>query len=211
MIATTRALCELYGAKLGEERLASFALAVETEDLGIVAGLQDRVTQAFGGLVFMDFADRGSKGSGEPARHGLYEQLRRELLPPLLIAWRADAGGHSGEVHASLRERHRRGEEVVHLTIGELARAAREARAALLTGDVKRFCGCVDQSFDLRRRMLDLDGRCVEMIETARASGASANYTGSGGAIVAVCPQPRRLATVEQALRCTGCDVRQYP
>jgi shikimate kinase len=49
--------------------------------------------------------------------------------------------------------------------------------------------------------MLELDPRCVEMIETARAAGACANYTGSGGAIVAVCRDEQHRAEVRQALR----------
>jgi len=40
------------------DRRPALALAVETEDLGIAAGLQDRVAQAYQGLVFMDF-ERG--------------------------------------------------------------------------------------------------------------------------------------------------------
>ncbi len=88
------------------------ALAVETDELGIAAGLQDRVTQAHGGLMFMDF----SPSAGAHA----YERLDPALLPPLLIAWRADAGGDSGAVHAPLRERHARGEPVVVDALQEL-------------------------------------------------------------------------------------------
>ena len=70
----------------------------------------------------------------------------------------------------------------------ELGALARRARVALLQRDHAELRRCVDRSFDARQRMLELDPRHVEMVECARASGASANYTGSGGAIVAVCP-----------------------
>ena len=70
-IAVIRALCELHAVELDPVEVAELALAVETEELGIVAGLQDRVVQAYGGLVFMDF--------GEPR----YESLDPRLLPPL--------------------------------------------------------------------------------------------------------------------------------
>jgi glucuronokinase len=203
VIAVVRAQCGLHGVALEPDQLAAFALAVETEDLGIVAGLQDRVAQAYEGLTFMDFGTR-SNGSG---LHGTYEQLDPALLPPLLIAWRSEAAGHSGEIHSSLKARHQIGEPLVAETMASLAASAREARAALLEGDLKRFGECVDRTFDLRRRLVPLDPLCTEMIEVARGCGASANYTGSGGAIVAVCPGERGLDAVADALDAIGCGV----
>lgn len=198
VIAIVRALCELYELDIEPAAMAELALAVETEELGIVAGLQDRVVQAHGGLVFMDF------GTGDGGR---YEQLDASLLPPLVIAWRGDAASTSGDVHGGLRERHRRGEPVVRESMMALAAAAREAREALRAGDRRRFGECVDRSFDLRHTMLELDPRCVEMIEVAREAGASANYTGSGGAIVAVGLDEVHAAEVADALERAGSRV----
>jgi glucuronokinase len=199
VIAVIRALCRVHGVELDPAALAELALAVETEDLGIVAGLQDRVAQAYEGLVFMDFAEAGA-----------YWRLDAEVLPPLVVAWRTDAAASSGAVHERLRERHRRGEAQVHRAMGELAEAAREAREALLAGDHDRFAGCVDRSFDLRRRMLELDPRSAEMVRVARGAGAGANYTGSGGAIVAVCRDDRHAGAVAGALERLGCGAAQY-
>ena len=198
VIAVLRALVDLYGGEIGPAELAELALATEVQELGIAAGLQDRVTQAYGGLVFMDF-DRGSG----PAR---YERLAVDLLPPLLVAWRADASGDSGAVHGPLRDRHASGEPAVVAAMAELGALAREAREALVGSDQPRFSRCVDASFDVRRRLLELDPRHVEMIECARACGAGANYAGSGGAIVAVCcdglGQVTRLGRELGALGC---------
>jgi hypothetical protein len=66
----------------------------------------------------------------------------------------------------------------------------------------------VDATFDARRRMLPLDPRHVEMVEVARESGAAANYTGSGGAIVAVCDDPAHRERVAAHLRAVGCAVK---
>lgn len=195
VIAVTRALSELHGVKLAPARLAEFALAVETEDLGIVAGPQDRVVQAHEGLMFMDF--------GSPPR---YERLDRGLLPPLLIAWHDAAAGHSGEIHGSLQDRHR-ADATVRRAMRGLADTARSARAALLDRDIDRFEESVDATFEIRRELMDLDPVCVEMIETARARGASANYTGSGGAIVAVCHDDHQADEVQRALLRIGCGV----
>lgn len=194
VIATLRSLCDLYGVELERTKLALLALSIERDDLGIAAGLQDRVAQSFGGLTFMDFAPGGG-----------YEPLDRELLPPLVVAWRDDSSAHSGVVHGDLRARFDNGEAVVVDSMTRLARLARGARAALLKGDRAAFMACVGASFDVRRQMLDLDERHVAMIERARACGAGANYTGSGGAIAAACHDDAHLAEVTAALRELGC------
>jgi glucuronokinase len=56
IVATLRCLMEFYGIDIPREVQASLALSVETEELGIAAGLQDRVIQVYEGLVYMDFA-----------------------------------------------------------------------------------------------------------------------------------------------------------
>jgi glucuronokinase len=198
-IATLRALCELHSVSLGRSELAELALAVETEELGITAGLQDRVAQAYAGLTFMDFApDAG------PDR---YEQLDRGLLPPIVVGWHTGAGGESNVVHSGLRERFERGERIVLECLAELARLGRGARHALLARDTAQFMRCVDRSFDARRRLIDLDPRHVAMVECARACGAGANYAGSGGAIVAVCADERQRQAVSRALAELGCGM----
>jgi glucuronokinase len=199
VIAVLRALCGLYGVELAATELAELALAVEVEGLGIVAGLQDRVVQAYGGLMFMDFDPAAG-----PDR---YEQLDPAQLPPVLVAWRADAGGESHAVHAPLRERHARGEAAVVAALDELGALARRGRDALLAGERLELARCVDSSFEQRRRMLSLDPRHVEMVECARFCGASANYAGSGGAIVAVCAGDAQRAHVAAELQALGCDV----
>jgi glucuronokinase len=194
VIAVLRALCALHGVALDRARMAELALAIETEDLGIAAGLQDRVAQAYGGLVFMEFGDGGA-----------YEQLAAELLPSLVVAWRADAAQDSGDVHASLRTRLEAGDATAVAGMKELAEIARAARAALIARDHERLARTADESFDVRRRLLALDPRHVELVERARALGAGANYTGSGGAVVAVCRDQTHAATAARALAELGC------
>jgi galactokinase/mevalonate kinase-like predicted kinase len=194
VIATLRALCELHEVSLDRAELATLALAVEREELGIAAGLQDRVAQSYGGLTFMDFAAGGG-----------YEPLEMGLLPPVVVAWRGDTSAHSGIVHGDLRSRFDAGEEVVRGAMNRLAELAREARSALVSGDHAAFGACVDASFDARREMMELDARHVAMIDRARACGAGANYTGSGGAIAAVCRDETHRTEVTAALRELGC------
>ena len=87
-----------------------------------------------------------------------------------------------------------------------LATAARRARDAVVEDDIAELRRCVDASFDLRRSILALDPRHVEMIELARAAGASANYTGSGGAIVCVCTNDGERLAVSEALAEARCE-----
>jgi glucuronokinase len=194
VIAVLRALCALHGTTLDPTPMAELALAIETENLGIAAGLQDRIVQAYGGLVFMEFGDRGA-----------YEQLASALLPPLVVAWRADAAQNSGDVHASLRTRLTAGDTTAVAGMKELAELARAARAALTAGDHERLARSADKSFDVRRRLVALDPRHVELVERARALGAGTNYTGSGGAVVAVCRNHAHAGEVAQALAELGC------
>jgi glucuronokinase len=195
VISTLRALCRAYGVTLAPAELASFALAVETEELGIAAGPQDRLAQAYGGLTFMDF---GGDRRNEP--------LPPSLLPPLLIAWRPDAAQSSDDVHRELRIRFELGDASISDSMSELAGLARAARAALVAGDRARLGAAVDGSFDLRRRMVSLEPRHVEMVECARSLEARANFTGSGGAIVAVCRDERHRDGVTAGLAQIGCE-----
>jgi glucuronokinase len=177
--------------------MAELALRIEVDDLGIAAGLQDRIAQTHDGLTFMDF------GAPGPA---MVRPLEAARLPPLLVAWRPDSGGHSGEVHAPLRDRHADGEPVVLEAMRTLTCAAHEAAQAISDGDHAALCTAVDASFDARRSMLALDPRHAEMIACARAAGAAANYAGSGGAIVAVCTDTAQRARVRVALARISCE-----
>src|SRR6476659_6172338 len=87
VIATLRALSALHDEPLDPMTVARLALAAEAEDLGVAAGPQDRVVQAHGGLLSMDFADN------------TVERLDPAGLPPLFVAWSAHTAQHSGHVH----------------------------------------------------------------------------------------------------------------
>ena len=192
--ATVRALCALHGHALAPDELAEMVLAVEVEDLGIAAGPQDRYAQAHEGLVLMDFA--GARPRVEP--------MRPALLPALYLAWRSGAAEASHAVHGGLRER---GDEPrVRAGMQRLAGHARAAARALHDGDPAGFARALDASFDERAALVDLDPRHEAMVRAARAAGASANYAGSGGAIVGTLPADG-LVPVARALRALDCEV----
>jgi glucuronokinase len=172
VIAVLRALAAATDTALDERTLAREALKAETEELGIAAGPQDRLVQAFEGLLYMDFADD---------RH---EPLDPGLLPPLFVAHRDEDGEPSQTLHRGLRSRHEAGDAAVHAGMRRLAELTATARAALLAGDAETFAACVSGSFDVRASMVEVDERERRGIDVARAHGLHANYAGSGGAVV---------------------------
>src|SRR5207247_1909841 len=56
IVAALRCLMDFYEVVIPREVQPSLVQSVETEELGIAAGLQDRVIQVYEGLVYMDFA-----------------------------------------------------------------------------------------------------------------------------------------------------------
>ena len=174
VVATLRALGALAGEPIPETDLPALALAVETDDLGITAGPQDRVVQTLGGLVFMDFAS------------GRHRRLDATLLPALFVAWRPGAGTSSGAAHSGVRNRHRDGDPAIRTAMRTLATLARDATAALEASDHDAFAGALTAGYEIRERIFDLDPRHTAMIGRARALKLPATYTGSGGAIVGV-------------------------
>ncbi|KAJ1617171.1 hypothetical protein T492DRAFT_503876 [Pavlovales sp. CCMP2436] len=155
-------------------------LDVEEKELGISAGLQDRVIQWYGGLVAMDFA---------PAtpRESAYTRLPVELLPPLYLAYNTRLLGDSGKVHSPVRARFAAGDPEVVQGMATLAALANLAVTALHAGDYGALCDAMDENFNLRRRIYFdkvVGARNLEMISLARTHGLAAKFTGSGGACI---------------------------
>jgi glucuronokinase len=182
VISALRALCEVRSDLIERELLPSFALACETEELGIAAGLQDRVVQSYGGMVFMDFDPAVVAELG----HGRYVPLDRALLPALVVAYRPEAATDSGVAHAPMHERFEAGDPAVVETMAAIAALAHVGREALLSKDRERLGALMDRNFELRQRIYELDPRHTAMIEAAHSVGAAANFAGSGGAVVAL-------------------------
>ena len=183
----------------------SLALSVETEELGIAAGLQDRVIQVYEGLVYMDFARERMQ---EHQRPGL---RRVRAAGPGTAAARCTwpiaptPANRPRSFTTTSRHRFRQGEPAVVAAMGRFADLTVQARQALREGDHARFGRLLDANFDLRRSICRLAAAQVEMVASARRAGATAQFAGSGGAIVGTCADEetfRRLATALQAIGC---------
>jgi galactokinase/mevalonate kinase-like predicted kinase len=194
VIAALRALCSLYDVSIPREELPGLALSVETEGLGIDAGLQDRVAQTYEGLTYMDFDPQAMEARGR----GSYEELDPARLPPLLVAYETAAAEASSRPHGDLRARYERGEPEIVGAMDEIAALANEGRDCLMASDHQGLRQALDRNFEARKRLYPLNPRHVRLVELARSLGASANYAGSGGAIVAI---PGEGTTAEELLR----------
>ena len=191
-----KALMRFFDFTLPKEEQANLILAVERDELGISAGLQDRVSQVYQGMVYMDFDRDYMEASG----HGRYEELDAGLLPNLYIAYRTDLSEGSETVHNDMRRRFLRKEpEVLDAILfwRELTDAVREA---LLAGRPETIGKLLDANFDRRAQILMIGEGNLAMVQTARSVGASAKFTGSGGAIIGTYEDERMFDALEQKL-----------
>lgn len=182
IVAMFRALMQFYQIEIPQPLLPNLILATETNELGITAGLQDRVIQCYEGCVYMDFDRTLLESRG----YGTYEPLDAQLLPKLYIAYNTDLGKQSGRVHNDVKARWLKGEPTVVETMSAIADVARQGREALLQHDTEVLHALINRNFDLRKQIYTISDRNQLLIDTARACGASASFTGSGGSIIGV-------------------------
>jgi glucuronokinase len=187
--ATICALKKFYEIDIPKPLQPGLVLSVETDELGISAGLQDRVIQTYEGCVYMDFDETAMQAQG----HGTYEPLDPALLPSLYIAYKTELGKVSGQVLNDIRTRFKNGDPLVIDTLREIAALADKGREALRAYDIARLNELVNRNFDLRCRIMKISPSNMEMIETARACGASASFAGSGGSVVGIYPNDETL------------------
>ena len=206
IVATLRALIEFYGVEIAEQVQPSLALSVETRELGLSAGLQDRVIQVYDGFVFMDFSpERMQMQSGLIC--GAYERIDPQQLPPLYFAWGTDHSEPTEVFHNNLRYRFNNGEADVVAAMHGFAKLAEDARKALINRDAEKFADCIDRNFDLRQSICRLPRNQVAMVEAARSVGATAKFAGSGGAIVGTYRDDAMLRSLTVNLASIGCRV----
>ena len=180
VIATLRALIKFYNIKIPLEKLPSLALSAEVDELGINAGLQDRVIQAYEGCVYMDF----EKEYMQKKEHGQYKRIETSLLPNFYIAYKTELGKVSGKVLNTIKSKYDNGDEFVINTLAEIASLAETGKEAIQNKDYKKLGVLINRNFDLRKQIMEISESNLKMIKIARECGASAKFPGSGGAII---------------------------
>lgn len=208
VLGTLSALARFFEVSIDPTHLANLALEVETQELAIPAGLQDRVAQAFGGLVYMDFAREYMEEYG----YGSYEKMDQALLPPLYVAYLERVGEGTEVPHADLRRRYDEGDPHVRGVMSELADLVLEFRDALEKGDIRRLKALMNRNFDLRASILPISEANWQLVNEARNAGAPAKFCGSGGAVVGVCEDESAFQAFAEALARVGArTIRPVP
>ena len=180
IIATLKALMKFYDVHIPSPVLPTLALQAETQEMGINAGLQDRVIQCYEGCVYMDFNEQQMAEHG----HGKYLLLDASLLPKLYIAYKTNLGKVSGTVFNDIRSKFDKGDAHVIQTLQDIASLADKGMQAINKGDHAELSSLINQNFDNRCKIMSISPSNMELVQTARSCGASASFTGSGGAII---------------------------
>mmetsp|Transcript_13927 Transcript_13927/g.20845 ORF Transcript_13927/g.20845 Transcript_13927/m.20845 type:complete len:599 (-) Transcript_13927:588-2384(-) len=186
IIALFRALLKFFGLTLNDLRIEKYDLPrmildVEKVELGISAGLQDRVIQVYGGLVRMDFS---SSQKDAPSRYTSYPV---GLLPVAYLAYDAIAGGDSGKVHSTVKQRWLDKDATLIAGMKQLGEYADEAIRCLETQNYSLLAKLAESNFAMRRSLYGdavVGARNIRMVELAKEKGLSAKFTGSGGALL---------------------------
>lgn len=178
--ACLKAICLFYEVYIAPAIFANLVLSVENNELGISAGLQDRVAQAFEKPVFMDFNKEIMAKQG----FGNYQILNNTTFPNFYIAFRKNLSEGTEILHNNLKARFNIGEEKVLQAMDRWGEITEEFKIALQNDECETMHNLINENFDLRRSLVPISKGNIEMVELARSVGASAKFTGSGGAII---------------------------
>lgn len=177
--AAMKAMMQFYGIDIPKPVLANLILAVEKKELNISAGLQDRVAQVYGRPVYMNFDKTLMDAQG----FGEYISFDAALLQNVYLAYRNNLAEGSEMTHNDLAKRFANGDAAVLDAIEKWKGLTDEVWHRLNKGN-KNIGDLIDRNFDIRKSVLAISDGNMELISAARGSGASAKFTGSGGAII---------------------------
>ncbi|MBU1096652.1 MAG: GHMP kinase [Bacteroidetes bacterium] len=192
-----KALVKFYKIDIQKEYLPTLVLKVETEELGINAGLQDRVIQIYGGCVYMDFNKTSVKEKG----FGIYTPISPKLLPNLYLAYKEDLGKISGVVLNDIKSRYDRDDKLVIETLEEIASLAEKGNSLINRGETASLHELINRNFDLRCKIMNINESNKQLVYTARKCGASAKFAGSGGSIIGMYEDDEMLTRLINSLK----------
>eukprot|EP00754_Rhynchopus_humris_P003863 Rhum_TRINITY_DN12003_c0_g1::Rhum_TRINITY_DN12003_c0_g1_i1::g.48521::m.48521/K16190/GLCAK; glucuronokinase len=195
-----KALMAFYDLKVDVDipkaHLPSLILSVETEELRINAGLQDRVVQVYEGLVYMDFSH--AVMASNKGVHGAYKKVPARL-PDMFLMYAAEPSD-SGVIHSDVKGRWLSGDAEVAEAMASFASLAEQGLEAISNGDHETLKALFDANFDLRRSLYTdacLGRKNLDMIELSRAHGGHVKFPGSGGAIIGILDDPAMFDTLK--------------
>lgn len=195
--AVMKALMQFYEVEIPKPILANLILSVEVDELGISAGLQDRVIQVYEDMVYMDF----NRQQMEEYGYGEYEYLYPEFMPTFYVAYSDDLSEGTEVFHNNIRQRYENGDRQVHEAMEEFGEITDLFRDALMTGNLPSMNALINRNFNLRASLYKLSKRNWDLINCARNVGASSKFCGSGGAIVGIYEDEKMYQRLETELK----------
>ena len=133
--------------------------------------------------------------------------IEAKKFPLMYIAYRSDQSSGSEVVHNDLRARYNYKEPEVLKAMEEWAGLAIKVRESLESGNIANLPEYINRNFDLRKSIIAISKENIEMVETARSVGASAKFTGSGGAIIGTYKDDAMFAELKKVLSKKGIEV----
>jgi glucuronokinase len=115
--------------------------------------------------------------------YGEYISFDPMLLPNIYLAYRNNLAEGSEVTHNDLAKRFANGDAAVLDAIEKWKALTDEVWERLNKGN-KNIGDLIDRNFDIRQSVIPISDGNMELIKAARSSGASAKFTGSGGAII---------------------------
>lgn len=200
--AAMNAMLQFYGIEIPKPELANLILSAEKDELHIGAGLQDRVAQVYATPVYMNFDKALMKKQG----YGEYIPFNKDLLPNLYLAYRTTLSEGSEITHNDLAARYRKGDADVLRAIEQWRQLTDAVWAKLQKGD-KDIAALINENFDIRSRTITISAGNKQLVETARTVGASAKFTGSGGAIIGTYKDEAMYEKISTAMHSIGAEV----
>jgi D-glycero-alpha-D-manno-heptose-7-phosphate kinase len=139
---------EMRKDKWSSYEIAEIAYEAERLNLGIDGGWQDQYASVFGGFNFMEFTKK--KNTIIPIR--LQKNLLHELEESLILCYTKTDHGKI-DIHNN-QKANTKNENIIK-NINENVKLAFEIRDSILKGDFKRFCLCLNKSWDLKKTFSD--------------------------------------------------------
>lgn len=200
--AAMNAMLQFYGIEIPKPILANIILSAEKDELHIGAGLQDRVAQVYATPVYMNF----DKDLMEKQGYGEYMPFDKSLLPNLYLAYRTNLSEGSEVTHNDLATRYKKGDVDVLRAIEQWRQLTEAVWTKLQSGD-KNIGALINENFDIRNKTITVSTGNKQLVETARALGASAKFTGSGGAIIGTYEDEHMFEQLSAAMHSIGAEV----
>ncbi len=200
--STIKALSKFYEINIEMPIMANYVLWAESKELGISAGLQDRVVQVYNEPVFMDFNEKTMKKNS----YGIYKSINPDLFPSLYLAYQVDLT-HKDIAHNDVRIRWERGDKNIREIMSKIGNNAQEGYDSLMQGNLEKFNSLINKNFDLRSSIYPITEKNLRMIKLARSIGATSKFPGSGGAIIGTFKNEKMYENLIEKFKEIGCNV----